>query len=170
MRMRMPVGARILFLIISIVLVGGAFAADYSNSHIFNPLWSPHAKFHTGQTLTFSILLAALTIFFAFRKTSDKVGAVLAAAFFSAIYYLAQASAILYPGAAFCDPEFVSRPGQFILGIPAQVWVEVTSLTLTVIASWLALRKDAVWKSTVQGPIYSSSPFRLRRALQQVHH
>jgi len=137
--------------------VTGAFMADYSITHIFNPLWPPHAKFHAGQTLTFSILLAALTIFFAFRKTSDRFGAVAATAAFSAIYYIAQASAIFYPGSAFCDPEFVSRPGQFVLGVPGQLLAELTSLTLTVIASWLALRKDALWKSTAQAPIYGSS-------------
>jgi hypothetical protein len=161
MRMRMPLGSRILFLVISVLLVAGAFIADYSNSHIFNPLWPPHAKFHVGQTLTFSLLLAVLTIFFAFRKTSDRYGAVAATASFSAIYYIAQASAIFYPGTAFCDPEFVSRPGQFVLGIPVQLLVDLTSLTLTVIASWLALRKDALWKSIARGPIsYGSSPLK----------
>jgi hypothetical protein len=54
-------------------LAVGAHMADFfSNTHIFNDRWPPHAKFHTGQTLSMSILLGVMSVFFAWRKTADN--------------------------------------------------------------------------------------------------
>lgn len=59
--MRMPLISRLLFTLSGIGLSVGAHLADLSPSHIFNHRWPPHAKFHTGQTLSMSLL----TILFA---------------------------------------------------------------------------------------------------------
>jgi len=69
------------------------------------------AKFHTGQTLSMSLLLSLLTICFAWRKTSDQREAVLATAGFAVAYWVTQATAILYPDTAFYDPEFITASG-----------------------------------------------------------
>ena len=76
--MRMPLISRLQFTLSGIGLALGAHLADLSPSHIFNPRWPPHAKFHTGQTLSMSLLLPLLTILFAWRKTSDQREAVFA--------------------------------------------------------------------------------------------
>src|SRR5437870_13299476 len=99
--MRMPLISRILFTLSAIGLTVGAHVADLSASHIFNDRWPPHAKFHTGQTLSMSLLLSLLTILFAWRKTSDRRGAVFATAAFAAAYWVTQAAAISYPNTAF---------------------------------------------------------------------
>ena len=104
--MRMPLVSRILFCLVSVYLVVGAHIADYSRTHLFDPRWPPHAKFHDGQTLMFSILLAALTILFALRRTEDKMNSLIATTSFAALYWVTQALAIVYPGTAFVDPEF----------------------------------------------------------------
>ena len=70
--MQIPLISRLLFTLSAIGVTVGAHAADLSPSHIFNDRWPPHAKFHTGQTLSMSLLLSLLTIFFAWRKTSDQ--------------------------------------------------------------------------------------------------
>ncbi len=101
--MRMPLISRWLFTLAAIGLTLGAHIADISPSHIFDARWPPHAKFHTGQTLSMSILLSLLTIFFAWRKTTDQKSAVLATVGFSAAYWVTQATAILYPNTAFYD-------------------------------------------------------------------
>ena len=99
--MRMPIISRILFTLAAIGLIVSAHVADLSPSHLFNDRWPPHAKFHTGQTLSMSVLLSLLTMFFAWRKTSDQREGVLATAAFAATYWITQATAIAYPNTAF---------------------------------------------------------------------
>jgi hypothetical protein len=91
----------------------------------------------------FSILFAGLSILFAWRKTTDRRGAVLAASSFAAVYWVAQAGAILYPGTAAFDPEFVT-PTSYILGLALQNYIEIACLVLIGIAAWLALKPRAV--------------------------
>lgn len=144
--MRMPLISRILFTLSAIGLTVSAHVADLSPSHLFNDRWPPHAKFHTGQTLSMSVLLSLLTIFFACRKTSDRREAVLATAGFAATYWVTQATAISYPNTGFFDPEFVT-PHSFRLGLPAQAYFEIGFLSLITLASWLAIRKSAHWSN-----------------------
>ena len=143
--MKMPLSSRILFSLSALGLAVGAHMADFfSNTHIFNDRWPPHAKFHTGQTLSMSILLGVMSVFFAWRKTADNKTTVYAAAGFAVLYWITQATAILYPNTAFYDPEFVTS-NSFPLGLPGQAYFEIGFLAVIGLASWLALRKDARW-------------------------
>jgi hypothetical protein len=92
----------------------------------------------------FSIALALCAIFFSFRRTSDKVNSVMAAALFSALYAVTQALAILYPNTYFWDPEFASMPNT-ILAIPGQLFIDAIALCVVSFSAWFALRKRAVW-------------------------
>jgi hypothetical protein len=86
--MFMPLASRILFTLIGVTTPIGAFLADYNETHIFNPNWPPHAKFHGGQTLSMSVVLGSMTVVFAGRKTRDQTSAVIAASGFAAAYYV----------------------------------------------------------------------------------
>ena len=132
--MRMPLVSRLLFTLSALGLAVGAHVADMNPSHILNDRWPPHAKFHTGQTLSMSLLLALLTIFFAWRKTSDQREAVLATAGFAAAYWFTQATAISYPNTAFYDPEFLTAHS-FTLGLPVQAYFEIGFLAVITLAS-----------------------------------
>lgn len=79
--------------------------ADLSHTHIFNPKWPPHAKFHTGQTLAFSPLLSFMTIWLAWSRTSDYRVSLIAVVSFDALYWISQNLAILYPETAVFDPD-----------------------------------------------------------------
>ena len=137
----MPLISRLLFTLSAIGLTVGAHRADLSPSHLFNDRWPPHAKFHTGQTLSMSALLSLLTIVFAWRKTSDQREAVLATAGFASAYWVTQATAISYPNTDFYDPEFrPARSSKFRL--PTQAYFELGFLSSIALASWLALRKS----------------------------
>jgi hypothetical protein len=140
----MPLSSRLIFTALGIFMAVGSHLADYNKTHIFDPRWTPHAKFHDGQTLMFSIVLAVLTIFFAWRKTTDRVTTVLAVSSFAGIYWVTQAGAILYPGTAAFDPEFVTR-WSYLLGLPQQSYIELFCLLLTGGAAWLALKPNAKW-------------------------
>ena len=137
--MRMPLVSRLLFTLSAIGQSVGAHVADWSSTHLFNNRWPPHAKFHTGQTLSMSLLLPLLAILFAWRKTSDPRQAVLAAAGFSAAYWVTQATAIAYPNTGFYDPEFGTAES-VRSGLPTQAYFEVGFLSTIGLASWLAMR------------------------------
>jgi hypothetical protein len=143
--MRMPMVSRVLFSFVSIYLVVGAHVADYSRTHLLNPRWPPHAKFHDGQTLMVSIFLAALTIYFANSRTRDRRLTLVATTSSAALYWMTQALAIVYPGTAFVDPEF-DTPKAYLLGLPAQVTIDMIALCLVGYASYQAARRG-LWTS-----------------------
>jgi hypothetical protein len=88
----------------------GAFAADFNYTHVYNPRWPPHARFHNGQTMTLGALLTSVSLYFAylpaFRKGKiDPKDSTFYAAVVGSLYCLAGMSAILYPGTDWKDPE-----------------------------------------------------------------
>ncbi|KAI1110713.1 hypothetical protein F5Y14DRAFT_454798 [Nemania sp. NC0429] len=134
---------RILLTIDSLLLVIASPIADYSPSHIFNPNWPPHAKFHNGQTITMSVLLGLATAFYAWRPAATaalKREFMLAAAFTGSIYWLAGLAAILYPGTMGLDPEFGGP------GFP-QAPLFAAAAVFAVVGSWL----DAPGAGKVKG-------------------
>jgi hypothetical protein len=83
------------------------FLADFNETHVFNPLWPPHAKFHNGQTMTLGLICGIISIYFLwFRKVSTDIENLKMSCLFAALYWLAMAPAILYPGTALADPEY----------------------------------------------------------------
>ena len=129
--------ARCLFTINAAGLALGGFVADWNDSHIFNPRWPPHAKFHNGQTMAFGVLLAAATLFFAWRRSGDRATNVLAAAITGGVTYWAQAAAFTFPGTAWTDPELL-KPGQSLDGFGPQIYFEILGTLMILLAAWLA--------------------------------
>lgn len=82
----------------------GAFLADWNETHIFNPSWPPHAKFHNSQTMSLGLLLATTSIYLAFSRpqTREKL---FWTAMIGSFYCAAGLSAILYPGTDWSDPD-----------------------------------------------------------------
>jgi hypothetical protein len=135
--MNKPLAARCLFSINAIGFAVGGFIADWNDSHVFNPRWPPHAKFHDGQTLSFGILLAVATLFFAWRRSGDRQTNILAAAITGVVLYWVQAGAYAFPGTAWTDPEFL-KPGQSIDDSGPQVYFEMLGTVVVALATWLA--------------------------------
>jgi hypothetical protein len=92
---------RILITLGNIAYSAGAFIADYNITHVKNPRWPPHAKFHNGQTMTLGVFLAVTSLFFLLRPAGtvgrQREGVRYAAAIGS-FYCAAGWAAILYPG------------------------------------------------------------------------
>jgi len=142
--MRMPVSSRILYAILAILMALFSHLADYNASHLFNPIWPAHAKFHDRMTLSLSIMLGLMTILFAWRKTGDRVSAVIAASGFAGFIV----SVSIRPHCT--QHSFNSHPEAkvvFPLGIAHQEYMSCVMLALIALASWLALRPRSLWTS-----------------------
>lgn len=123
-----PTPGRLLTTLSSLSMVLGAFISDWSETHVFNPRWPPHAKFHNGQTMSLALALSAATMYYVWwARPSGETGRF--AAFLAAVYPLTGVTAAWYPGALGRDPEFGG-------GNP-QLGIFVVSGLLPVLGWWL---------------------------------
>ncbi|TVY56930.1 hypothetical protein LSUE1_G009703, partial [Lachnellula suecica] len=107
---------RILISLSSIGQILGPFIADFNDTHVTNPRWPPHARFHNGQTMSMGLCLGLITLFYTHRRTksvNEEKESLRTAAVFGSLYWITGLSAILYPGSAGMDPEFGDGFPQF---------------------------------------------------------
>jgi hypothetical protein len=83
-----------------------AYVFDWNETHVFNPRWPPHAKFHNAQTLLLGSLLGLSSLLFLWRFHSVNAAIITAS-----LYWVSQLGSIAFPGTALIDPEFRDRPG-----------------------------------------------------------
>ncbi|KAK4508427.1 hypothetical protein PRZ48_002165 [Zasmidium cellare] len=106
----------------------GAFVFDFNETHVRNPRWPPHARFHNGQTMTLGLLLSATSIYYLLKPVASQAQAkdnLFTSALIGSFYCSAGMSAILYPGTAWQDPEFAQGGEQrFVFsGTVVAVWI-----------------------------------------------
>ncbi len=99
---------RTLFTLVGLVTCAGAYLADWNETHIYNPRWPPHAKFHNGQTMSMGLALGIATLYYLWRPLNGETAEnnLHTVVVFASLYWITQLSAILYPGTMFADPEF----------------------------------------------------------------
>lgn len=87
----------------------GAFAFDFNETHVRNPNWPPHARYHNGQTMSMSLALCMACIYFTWWRLprhlqSENVDAaretLVASYLMGTLYCATGLSAILYPGSS----------------------------------------------------------------------
>lgn len=106
---------RILLSLIGVASAAGGYLADWNETHVFNPRWTPHAKFHNGQTMSTGLGLGLLTFYYTWRPVRDNAGlldTLFTATLMSSLYWATQVSAILYPGTKWVDDEFKESHGE----------------------------------------------------------
>ena len=106
----------------------GAFAADWNETHVFNPTWSPHAKFHNGQTLILAVELAGLSLWQLWGPPSRSRSSLRWGTLFAGLYFATQVPALLLPGAALIDPEFADQA-------PTVAGVRLNQLTASLVGA-----------------------------------
>ena len=121
---------RIVFLLGNLMYSVGAFLADWNETHVKNPRWPPHARFHNGQTMSIGVLLCSMSLYFAFHAAFSKMSitdakeSALYAATIGSFYCAAGMSAILYPGADWQDPGMEEVGQKYLFsGIVVAMWV-----------------------------------------------
>lgn len=135
--MTRDLGGRLLLSAIAIFAAVGSFVADWNGTHMFNPNWSPHAKFHGAQTLASATILALLAIFFLWRRSGDRQTNSLAAVLFAGTYFWTQAAAVFFPGVAWIDPEFLDADQSLTRFPPPQLIMDAVVTAMVLLSAWL---------------------------------
>lgn len=135
--MTRDLGGRLLLSAIAIFTVGGSFAADWNATHIFNPNWTPHAKFHGAHTLAAAAILPLLALFFTWRRSGDRRTNALAAVLFAGTYFWTQGAAAFFPGVAWIDAEFLGPGGNLTQFPPPQLIMDAVVTALVLLSAWL---------------------------------
>ena len=98
------VGRRIHSSVAALTAAGG-FLADWNQTHLFNPDWPPHARFHDAQTMLLGSLLGAGGLY-SLRGSGERPGRNLAlGALLPSLFWISQVGSFLFPGA-----EGLGRP------------------------------------------------------------
>ena len=140
-----PVG-KVLTSAAALVPAVGAFVADWNETHVFNPRWPPHAKFHNAQTITLSVVAAGLTLWETWRPGPTDRSRLRWATTMGGLFWLTQAPAILFPGTAFVDAENglqTTRVGP----VPVNQLTAVGALVLPLLSAGYALELRRCQKS-----------------------
>ncbi len=104
-----PVG-RIFMSVAAVAAPVGAFAADWNETHVFNPKWTPHAKFHNAQTIDLAATAAGLTLHEAWRPGRINRDRLRTAAIYASLFWVTQIPAPFFPGSAVVDPDNKLQP------------------------------------------------------------
>lgn len=92
--------SRWLISLIALLTIVAPFVADWNVTHIYNPRWPPHAKFHNAHTMLLGALLGGFTLWLLWRESCSQRLAIVVAA----LYWLAQAGSILLSRDGFRRP------------------------------------------------------------------
>ncbi len=127
---------KLLLTLVALWAAAGSYLFDWNRTHIFNPRWPPHAKFHNAQTMLLGTAIGLLALWVLWAQATTSLNRLRLAAVLASFYWLTQAGSILFPGTALVDPEF-ARPGQ----LPVQLLVDVAMLSLIAVGYWLELAR-----------------------------
>jgi hypothetical protein len=87
----------------------GGFLVDRNRTHLFNPNWPPHAKYHDAQTIFLGSLLGASGLFFLRKKGADPQRDLTLGALLPSFFWVAQAASFAFPGAEGFEAEFPEK-------------------------------------------------------------
>lgn len=73
----------------------GGFLADWNETHLFNPRWTPHAKFHDALTILLGSMLGASGLYLLRKKAGDQQMQLRWGTLLPAFFWAAQAGSCL---------------------------------------------------------------------------
>lgn len=90
----------------------GAVAADWNATHVHNPNWPPHAKFHNAQTISLAFAAAGWTLWQAWRPGPLTRERLTTTAMSAGLFWATQIPAPFFPGSAVVDEDNPMQPTQ----------------------------------------------------------
>ena len=138
-------GKILLTFAVGVFAVANIFA-DWNKTHIFNPTWPPHARFHGADMSVIVWSAAAIAIWLLWRRSTEpavgiKVAALISVALWSPFLYIT----LLVPGTSLwvngTPPDAAPRIAGMV--IEPQVVLAIIFLPLTALGYRLARRAVA---------------------------
>ena len=125
---QIPLASKIILSFMGVFTAVSPYLADRNSTHIFNPTWPPHAKFHNAQTMVLGAFLGLLTLYVIWIRKAVVVKQRLnEAGILVCLYWVAQLPAILFPGTKLVDP------GPYTTKMPVVLGVELNQLITDII-------------------------------------
>ncbi len=139
--MTTPRGGRLagpcLLTLANVITVAAPVAADWNDSHVFNPRWPAHARFHGVTSLAMATTLASFNIWSVWASGDDQPTARFFAAAVPVAYWAPFFVAPLVPGTAVGDPP---HPVSRLAGVPVNL-LGAAATTATAAAGWFLDRR-----------------------------
>ena len=128
--------------ILSFVLVVGAIvstAVDWNTTHLFNPTWPPHARFHDALFLALLDGMSLVVLWLLWRRSKEpEIGIVVAALFSAAVWTPFFYIETLIPGTSLLVSPDVPVLKVAGMTLPPNLVIAIVMFLLTVAAWWLA--------------------------------
>ena len=112
----------------NLLFSGLVFVKSRNETHVFNPRWPAHARFHNGQSLSFGAMASLTATWLLHRRTPTADAAqdsLLLAAIVGSMTAASGITAVFYPGSWWAEPEWDNGK---MMG--PQGWVFVGQLVL----------------------------------------
>src|SRR5262245_4214563 len=130
--------------ILTFVLVAGAIistAVDWNATHLFNPAWHPHARFHGALFLMILDATTLIALWLLWRRSPEPeigitVSALFAAAVWTPFFYIEA----LVPGSSLLASDDVPVVKVGGMALAPNLIIAVVLVLLTVVSYWLARR------------------------------
>lgn len=128
---------RILLTVALLSTLFGPIGADWNDTHVFNPNWPPHAKFHSAAGLFVTAGFSLIGLWLLWRISTDFLPQLLVAAAVPLLAWGTFFLALLVPGAGVeDDPGTLPR----VAGLPINVLVALV-FSATAMVGYLICRR-----------------------------
>ena len=127
--------------ILTFVLVVGAIvstAVDWNTTHLFNPSWPPHARFHDALFLMILDVTTLIVLWLLWRQSKEpEIGIAVAALFSAAVWTPFFYIEALIPGTSLLASPDVPVLKVAGMTLPPNLIIAFVAFLLTIVAYWL---------------------------------
>jgi hypothetical protein len=120
---------------VAVSMISGGVLADWNRTHLLNPRWTPHARFHDAWSILLTAGMGATALYLLWRRRAEPG---IAAALLAEVA-AAQGLSYSFPGAGGVAAEFPdirTRPG--LTKIPE--WLVSSAALATTATGWWLCR------------------------------
>jgi hypothetical protein len=100
---------RLLLTSVAALTTVGGFLADWNRTHLFNPAWPPHAKFHDAQSILLGSFLGASGLYFLRGRGRHPERDLALGALLPSFFWVTQGAGFAFPGAEGLEAEFPEK-------------------------------------------------------------